>query len=301
MTLGAVPDEGEPELWLKVIRETFAACADPSAIVEYVRGWFRMALTGDCSQEAMLFLFGPPGTGKSIVADTLLHIAGGYGVTVAAEHLVGDPHHHRAWLARLDRRRLIRVVEVPSRGAWNTSEVLPLVSGESITANRMRQDPFDFRSRAHLLCTGNHQPYASSGSGLWRRFRPVDCRNVPAAPDETLRVQLRAEYGRILAWAIAAPVKLPQAPDEMKAGAEYARNERDPIGAWLDEHYTFDPAGVTWYVDLYGAYCKDLPEDKRPSNQLFGTKLTERYGHPVTAWVNGKSVKVRHCTRLAQE
>ena len=301
MTLGAVPDEGEPELWLKVIRETFAACADPSAIVEYVRGWFRMALTGDCSQEAMLFLFGPPGTGKSIVADTLLHIAGGYGVTVAAEHLVGDPHHHRAWLARLDRRRLIRVVEVPSRGAWNTSEVLPLVSGESITANRMRQDPFDFRSRAHLLCTGNHQPYASSGSGLWRRFRPVDCRNVPAAPDETLRVQLRAEYGRILAWAIAAPVKLPQAPDEMKAGAEYARNERDPIGAWLDEHYTFDPAGVTWYADLYGAYCEDLPEDKRPSNQLFGTKLTERYGHPVTAWMNGKTVKVRHCTRLAQE
>ena len=29
MSLGAVPDEGEPELWLKVLHDTFAACADP--------------------------------------------------------------------------------------------------------------------------------------------------------------------------------------------------------------------------------------------------------------------------------
>ena len=234
------------------------------------------------------------------MADTLLHIAGGYGVTVAAAHLIGEANHHRAWLARLDRRRLVRVAEVPPRGAWNTEEVLPLVSGESITANRMRQDPFDFRSRVHLLCTGNHQPYASSGSGLWRRFKPVDCRHVQTAPDTTLRDQLRAEYGRILAWSLAAPVKLPKAPDEMEAGAEHARNERDPIGAWLDETYARDPAGVTWSADLYDAYTSAMPEDKRPTKHAFGTKLTEKYGAPKTAWISGKAAKVRRCTRKAQ-
>ena len=300
MTLGAVPDEGEPELWLKVLRETFAACADPSAIVEYVRGWFRMALTGDCSQESMLFMFGPPGTGKSIVADTLLHVAGGYGVTVAAEHLVGESHHHRAWLARLDRRRLVRVVEVPARGAWNTTEVLPLVSGETISANRMRQDPFDFRSRAHLLCTGNHQPYASSGSGLWRRFRPVDCRHLPAAPDETLRDQLRAEYGRILAWALAAPIKLPASPDEMKAGAEHARTERDPVGAWLDEHYQPDSAGVTPSAEMYERYCETLSADKLPTIHSYGYRLTEKYGAPFTCRVDGRPTKARRCSPVVR-
>ena len=123
---------------------------------------------------------------------------------------------------------------------------------------------------------------------------------MPAAPDETLRVQLRAEYGRILAWAIAAPVKLPLAPDEIAAGAEHARTENDPIGAWLEQYYQKDPEGRTWSADLYDGYCRDLPDDKRPTQRSFGVKLTEKFGIPITKWASGKTVKMRRCTRRAE-
>ena len=116
----------------------------------------------------MLFLFGPPGCGKSTVADTLLHIAGSYGATLSAEHVVGDSNQHRAWLARLDRKRLVRINEMPSKGAWRTSDLLSLVSGEMITANHMRRDPFDFPAlalRCALPATMRHSHQAVPGTG----------------------------------------------------------------------------------------------------------------------------------------
>ena len=64
MTLGCMPEAGETERWLPTINETFSDCDEPAAMVEYIRWWFRRALTGDCSAEAMLFLFGPKGSGK---------------------------------------------------------------------------------------------------------------------------------------------------------------------------------------------------------------------------------------------
>ena len=297
MALGVVPEESKPELWLRVLTETFAACIDPLAVMQYFRWWFRHALSGDCSAEVMLFLHGPKGSGKSTVADTLLHIFGDYGVTVAAEHLVGsgDYSHHRAWLARLDRKRLVRVAETPAHGGtWKTPELLALVSGETLTANWMRQNPFDFRSQAHVLCTGNHAPHAPANSGYWRRLRLLDCRSVPEEPDIKLKKKLLAEAGKILHWALTTSNSTPLTPPEMTDAADDMRATQDPLGEWITEHIVADPNGRMTNEEAFALYLKAHP-DRQTDRRAFGTRMSELFGATFKASHNGRSQRVHRC------
>ena len=302
MTLGCMPKAGDPALWLSTIAETFSDCDEPDAMVAYIRWWFRRALTGDCSAEAMLFLFGPPGSGKSTIADTLLYIAGSYGATLAAEHVVGDTSQHRAWLARLDRKRLVRINEMPQRGAWKTADLLSLISGEMVTANHMRQNPFDFRSRAAVLATGNHAPLAPSSSGYWRRLRLADCRHtIPDDKQDTeLQVKLRKEAGRILQWALDAPQEVPHTPAEMLMAAESMRAEQDPAGEWIDEHYVPDPEGATVSAGAYLQYVQDLGETQPVARRTFDRLMADRFGPTRSVWINGANQKARRCSELTR-
>ena len=280
MHLGCVPKDGPPRVWLRVLQETFAACEDPEGIIGYLRWWFRQSLTGDCSAEAMLFLHGPPGSGKSTIADTWLHVVGTYGVTLAAEHIVGDHGHHRQWLARLDRKRLVRINEMPARGAWRTAELLSLVSGETLEANLMRQNSFEFRSRASVCATGNHAPLAPSSSGYWRRLRQVECRSIPPTPDVHLRDKLMAEDGRILTWALSTPdTPVPTTPPEMLLAAESMRAEQDPVGEWLAASFQKDEDGCLTNEDAYSRYVTSLGPNANPiSTTAFGRRLTDLFG-----------------------
>ena len=299
MTLGCMPEAGDPERWLPTINETFSDCDEPAAMVEYIRWWFRRALTGDCSAEAMLFLFGPKGSGKSTIADTLLHIAGSYGATLAAEHVIGDTNQHRSWLARLDRKRVVRINEMPQRGAWKTADLLSLISGEMVTANHMRQNPFEFRSRAAVLATGNHAPLAPSSSGYWRRLRLADCRHqIPdEKQDDKLRAKLKQEAGRILQWALDAPQEVPRSPAEMLMAAESLRADQDPAGEWIDDHYVSDPKGTTTSAEAYMRYTDAVGEKGQPvARRTFDRLMADRFGPTRQEWADGANHKVRRCS-----
>ena len=280
MHLGCVPDEGLPELWVRVLQETFAACQDREAIIGYLRWWFWRSLTGDCAAEAMLFLHGPPGSGKSTIADTWLYITGTYGATLAAEHVMGEHGQHRQWLARMDGKRYVRINEMPARGCWRTADLLSLVSGETLEANLMRQNSFEFRSRAAVCATGNHAPLVPRSSGYWRRLRQVECRSIPAAPDVHLRAKLRAETGRILTWAIsAADASIPSTPPEMLLAAESMRAEQDPVGEWLAVTFQKDEAGCLTNDAAYSRYRDSLASDAQAiSKMAFGRSLTDLFG-----------------------
>ena len=296
MALGCVPAAGEPELFQRVLAETFAHCAQPPETVQYLRWWARMALTGDCKAESMLFLFGPPGSGKSLIADTLAHVVGGYGATVSAKCVVGDKEQHLAWLAKLDRTRLVRINEMPRSGAWRTSDLLSMVSGETLTANHMRSGTFNFRSRMHVLASGNHAPSAPSSSGLWRRLRLIDCRNpVPSErQDATLREKLQAEAPRILSWLLSADMAEPAVPAEMLTAAASMATDGDTVGEWLEANYEHDMAGAVPVAEVYQQYVSEVGDANAVTPRAFGLRCTERLGVSFTY----NRAKCRHCKRI---
>ena len=144
--LAAVPESGEPTEWLRVLGETFAELAEPNKVIAYVRWWFRYSLGVSCADESILFMQGPPGSGKSTICDLWTYIAGDYAATREGKRLAGHGNQHTQWLAGLLGKRLVRVGELPDGGRWDTGPINALASGEIIEANRMRQDSIEFQS-----------------------------------------------------------------------------------------------------------------------------------------------------------
>ena len=300
MRLGAVPDQGSPTMWLRVLQETFAKCVDSDAMIGYLRWWFRKALTGDCTSETLLFLHGPPGSGKSTIADSWLAVAGEYGATLSAEHVTGNSTHHRAWLARLANRRYVRLNEVPSNTRWKTSDLLSMSSGEILTANHMRKESFDFRSRMHICVTGNHAPIAAHGSGFWRRLRQIECYSVPRQPNPKLKTLLQNEAGQMLTWALTGPVKEPTIPREMSRAVATYRSDADPLSEFLNNCAHIDQSSKTSCAAIWLAYSKWCTSSKHLplGERQFAMLLTERFGQSSTCRINGQVMKAKCGIRL---
>ena len=304
-TLGVVPDfTAPPEVLPWYLRELTTGCVDPAAVQEYIRWYWRRSLTGDCSVEVFLFLFGPPRTGKSKLGELMLHIAGGYGHFLDARHIVGNgtDTEHPTWLAACAGKRLIFASDLPPRGSWQTGTMQDAVSGSPMTARLMRQDDFTFQSQMHFVCTGNHAPRAPHGAGIWDRLRMVPCTNSHVGNENvTLPPRLRAEAPRILGWVLGAPDKQPDVPEFVELSRNM-RDEADPVGAWCKATWRKDNGGCIPARECYEQYETEFGRDRDVrimGERAFGELLTEQFGDPsFNKKLGGKAVKVRRLVQL---
>ena len=298
MALRAVPEPGEPLVWLRVLGDTFSYMDEPEAVLAYFRWWIRHALTGDCSAQRMAFLHGQSGTGKNTVADALLHLFDDYGQAIPAVHVVGRRDSHRAWIAQCDRKRYVLVGDLPEHGSWST-ELHDMVGGADLNANFMRQNHFTFRSRAHVLATGNDAPRGQAG--IWRRLAQYECRHRPTPPDTTLKQKLEAEAGRILQWALDAPIAEPTMPAELRLAAEAVRDEQNPVRAWIRETWKGDPLGLTGSAAMFARYkarFHDVPEREQLTETAFGRMVTGEFGPSRRKTVDGAQASIRQCVEV---
>ena len=291
--LGAVPEAGEPELWLTHLNETFADLRERAATVAWLRGWLRYSLGASCEREEFVFLVGPPGGGKSTLAETWARACGSYSATVAGERIAGEFAQHRQWLAQLHGVRLCLVGELPASGQWDTANLNAIVSGESVEANRMRENSINFHSTSKVLITGNHRPRAASGGGLWRRMRMVRCDHVPKTKDEGRKARLQAEIGRILWWALSAPRA--EVPESIDRDTASYRDEQDALAEWFEECIETDDTAYALATDLYASYTAHGSSGGKPmSRNAFGRLLTERLGTtPMRLTIDGATKRVR--------
>ena len=76
------PEEGEAPLWEKFLRE---ACGGDEKDVEFLRLWCGYCLTGHTSEQSVVFLHGPGGTGKSTFINVLSYLLKDYHVSAKME------------------------------------------------------------------------------------------------------------------------------------------------------------------------------------------------------------------------
>ena len=198
---------------------------------------------GHSSDESILFLQGPPGSGKSTICDLWTRIAGDYTATRKGTRLAGFANQHSQWLAGLVGKRLVRVGELPDGGQWDTGPINAQASGETAEANLMRQNSIEFQSVSKLLITSNHKPSVNAQSGLFRRLRVVECRHVADPPDDGLEVPVRREASHILQWVLDAPAQRPAVPADIRNARAAYRAESDVLVDWLDARAMLDPNG----------------------------------------------------------
>jgi putative DNA primase/helicase len=232
----AVPYEYDPEarpaIWSYFLQNTVPVAAD------FLQEFAGYALTTEMTHELAVWLFGPPGSGKSTFITGLQamlgHRAGILGLA--------DLERSRFTLADLPGKTLVVASEQPSSYLASTNTLNAIISGEPIQVERKYHDPFTVIPRTKVCWAMNELPrVADANSGLFRRVKVV---TFPALAenerDPKIKRHIETEGAGILNWALEGLRRLKERGHfEVPVGIEDAtkqfRENNDVPALFIDD------------------------------------------------------------------
>ncbi len=273
---------------------TWEACLEtwlPSeGLRRFVQKAVGYALTGDVSEQVLLFLYGPGANGKSTLINAIMEAMGDYALQAAPELLTVKASAHPTELADLKGARFVASVEVEDGKHLAESLVKQMTGGDRIKARFMRGDFFEFSPTHKVFLAANHKPEVrGTDTGIWRRIKtvPFDVTIPKGGRDPALPAKLREELPGILRWAVEGCLLWQREglgePEEVKAATAEYRAEMDVLAGFIEERCVTRPGAWAKFADLYAEYetwCREsgeLAEKKR----TFGTRLKERGFSPA--------------------
>jgi putative DNA primase/helicase len=247
------------------------------------------ALTGDTSEEKLLFVHGPEASGKSTFTEALKATLGEYAATTDFETFLrkrGDAGI-RNDIARLAGVRMVLSLEVDEGRHLAEALLKNLVGGDTISARHLYQSFFEYKPAFKLWLVANHRPQANAEDGaLWRRIVLVPFTvSIPEDErDPAVKATLTADPGvrsAILTWAAQGcrewqRIRL-RPPDGVRAATAAYRENCDHVGAFLDDCFSEPPEKIT-AADLhqrYKTWCEANGEKPLPANRV-GEALKRR-------------------------
>lgn len=267
--------------WLAFLDE---ATGGDAAAIRFLQQWAGYCLTGDTREQALLFVYGPGGSGKSTAVNTLGDLLGDYCVNVQAETLSASKFdRHSTELARLKGARMARASETEQGRAWAQQRIKALTGGDVITARFMRRDDFEFRPEFKLTIVGNHAPAIENvDSAMRRRFNVLPFTHPPARADAALADALRVEWPGILSWAIAGCLDW-QAnglirPAIITDATDAYFETQDVFAAWLEEACVRDPQRAATAAALFASwaqFARQAGEDAGSLRRTFPERMTQ--------------------------
>jgi P4 family phage/plasmid primase-like protien len=234
----APADAPDCPLWLDFLQQITSGNAE---LVAFLQRWFGYCLTGDISEESLLFVFGPGGNGKTVLLNTLAHIMGTYATMAPIDTFTASQYEkHPTDLAMLRGARLVLATETDEGRAWDERRIKKLTGGEVITARFMRRDFFSYMPEFKPVIAGNHKPSLRNvDDAIRRRMKLAPFLFRPALPDPQLEQKLVPEYPAILRWLIdgclAWQASRLKPPAVVKAATEEYFAEQNILARWLDD------------------------------------------------------------------
>jgi P4 family phage/plasmid primase-like protien len=255
-------------------------------LIDFVQRLFGYSLTGEVSEQVLVFLYGTGANGKSTFLLILQSLLGEYATQAAPELLLtkkGDAHPTE--VADLFGRRVAVSTEVEAGRSWSEVQIKQLTGGDRIKARFMRKDFFEFQPTHKLFVAANHKPRVrGTDHGIWRRIRlvPFSVTIPEHARDKNLVQKLQAELPGILAWAVRGCLAWQKdglgEPAEVTAATKAYREEMDALGEFFDDCCIIDRNVEAKAHDLYSAYVQwcDINGERPMGQRSFGMALRER-------------------------
>lgn len=232
------------------------------------------ALTTNMAHELALWLFGPPGSGKSTflagLQAMLGHRAGLLGLA--------EIERNRFALADLPGKTLVVASEQPSSYLASTNVLNQIISGEPLQVERKYQDPMTVVPRCKIAWAMNELPrVADANSGLFRRVKVV---KFPALPsderDPEIKRVIEEEGAGILNWALEGLARLEgRGHFDVPAGVEEAttqfRENNDVPALFVADRCVEAPDAREKASTLYSEYrqwCEDNGHRPQSSTRL---------------------------------
>jgi putative DNA primase/helicase len=251
----AVPYEYRPGIktlaWDYFLRNTVPVAA---AFLQEFAGY---ALTTDMSHELAVWLYGPPGSGKSTflagLQAMLGHRAGVLGLA--------DLERSRFTLADLPGKTLVVASEQPSSYLASTNTLNAIISGEPTQVERKYRDPFTVIPRAKVCWAMNELPrVADANSGLFRRVKVVGFPELPENKrDPEVKRLIENEGAGILNWALEGLRRLTERghfeiPEGVQDATKQFRENNDVPALFVEDRCIRDANQDVPAAKLYHEY-----------------------------------------------
>lgn len=225
-------------LWRKFLEE---ATWGKEGLIDFLQLMTGMCLTGSTREQALFFVYGAGGNGKSVFLNAITEILGQYAATASMDTFTASKtDRHPTELAMLCGPRLVTASETEEGRAWAANKVKAMTGSDPISARFMRRDFFTFLPKFKLLIIGNHKPIIRNvDDALRRRINIIPFTNKPETVDKKLSEKLRPEYPAILRWMIEGCIRWQknglQKPECVSAETADYFETQDIFGQWLDE------------------------------------------------------------------
>lgn len=268
----AVPYDYDPKA-VPVVWDYFMNNTVPAAKA-FLQEFAGIALTTNMTHELALWLFGPPGSGKSTflagIQAMLGHRAGLLGLA--------EIERNRFALADLPGKTLVAASEQPSSYLASTNVLNQIISGEPLQVERKYRDPVTIVPRCKIAWAMNELPrVGDANSGLFRRVKVV---KFPALPpderDPDIKRDIEGEGAGILNWALEGLDRLQKRGHfDVPAGVEEAttqfRENNDVPALFVADRCIEDPGAREKAGELYSEYkqwCEDNGHRPQSSTRL---------------------------------
>lgn len=278
----------ECPLFLQFMAEI--SCGDPTWVssMQAILGY---SIGGSVAAEMLFFWFGVGANGKSVLANLIGFIFGGYSVTLPAAFLNQRKEQQAGAatpeLAALAGARMGSANELEPGMKLSTQTLKVSTSTEPITARNPFGQLFTFKPTAKVHIRGNYRPEVTgTDEGTWRRLIliPFDLQLPPEKRDPGLEERLRTEAPGILRWLIEGHLRLRREGvrsllcRRIRQASQAYRDESDPVAQWLDARAELVPGTDTEQSDAFQRFNSWAHEEgvRAVSKRTFTSALLQR-------------------------
>jgi len=273
----AVPYDYDPEAKAPFWRLLLNSSA--YEVKDFLQEFAGYALTTDTSLETAVWLYGPPGSGKSSFLTGLETMLGARAGTLG----LADIERTHFGLAGIAGKTLLTAAEQPSAFMRSTHTINQLISGEKIRVEQKYRDGYDLIPRVKLAWAMNELPrVGDANSGIFRRVKVV---SFPAIHPDERRPEVKAgiahEGPGILNWALEGLRRLRERggfdiPEAVDTATENFRESNDVVAVFVgDRCDTSDPDAFEKSSTLYQEYKYWCQENGH--HALSSTRMSEEW------------------------
>ena len=256
---------------------------------DFLQRWFGYCLTGEVSEQKMVFFHGTGSNGKSTLLNVIAQVFGDYATGMPFGSLVRNDYRRGSEatpeFARLPGCRLVRAAE-PERGVVLAEAMVKDITGaEPMMVRYLQREFFCFEPSFKMVICTNHRPVVRGQDlGIWRRLVlvPFSQSIDEASRDPDLGKALSEERDGILRWLVEGACAWLRdglrIPETVCRATEEYRGDSDPIGRFLAEETFRDPEAETIFPVLYDRYvpwCLNAVEEPVSKNK-FGRVMADK-------------------------
>jgi len=224
---------------------------------DFMRRFAGYCMTSETRFETALWLWGPPGGGKSTYIEALCAMLGAKACVLGLSEI----ERSQFALAQLPGRTLAVSTELPGRLVRATHIINAVISGELIPVERKYLDPYVIRPHAKIIWGMNVLPsIGMEGIGMFRRILPIHFPAIPESDrDPALKEAILHSPMAVANWALEGLKEIQQTgllgiPSDLIEARETYRQNNDLTLNFINESCERDENRRTKNSHLYHEY-----------------------------------------------